>query len=136
LIQSAGIKTERSKNVVRAKISDIETCYSRAKDWINNTGAGVECQETLKYYVNKLCPYYYDVHEVFMDHASSFAAYTSERNFDDNSESSSESGTDTGSTAVETGNDTTVTDASTNSASSLKNSFTTARKSPITLVSN
>jgi hypothetical protein len=71
---------------VRAKISEIETCYRRANDWINNTGAGVDCQETLQNYVKKLCPYYYDVHEVFMDRASSFAAYTSERNFDDSSE--------------------------------------------------
>ncbi len=118
-------------NVVFGVVLERRICYSRAKDWINNTGAGVECQETLKYYVNKLCPYYYDVHEVFMDHASSFAAYTSEKNFDDNSESSSESGTDTGSTEVETGTDTAVTDASTNSASSLKSRSTTARKSPI-----
>jgi hypothetical protein len=61
---------------------------------MNNTGAGVDCQETLQNYVKKICPYYYDVHEVFMDRASSFAAYTSERNFDDSSESSNESGTD------------------------------------------
>ena len=102
MIQSAGIKIERSKNAVRAKISEIETCYRRANDWINNTGAGVDCQQTLQNYVKKLCPYYYDVHEVFMDRASSFAAYTSERNFDDSSESSNESGTDMGSTGAET----------------------------------
>jgi hypothetical protein len=131
LIQSAGINIERSKNAVQAKISEIEMCYHHANDWINNTRAGVGCQETLQNCVKKLCPYYYDVHEVSMDHASSFAAYTSEKNFDDNSESSSESGTDTGSTGVETGTDTAVTDASTNSASSLKSRSTTARKSPI-----
>jgi len=40
--------------------------------------------------VKTLCPYYYDVHEVFMDRASSFAQDTSERNVgcdDDSSES-------------------------------------------------
>jgi hypothetical protein len=89
--------------------------------------------------VKKLCPYYYDVHEVFMDCASSFAAYTSERNFDDSSESSNESGTDMGSTGAETdtmgstgaetGTDTAIID---HSASSLKNSYTAARKSPST----
>jgi len=102
MIQSAGIKIEQSKNAVRAKVSEIETCYCGANDWINNTGAGVDCQQTLQNYVKKLCPYYYDVHEVFMDRASSFAAYTSERNFDDSSESSNESGTDMGSTGAET----------------------------------
>jgi hypothetical protein len=106
LIQSAGIKIERSKNAVRAKISEIETCYCHANDWINNTGVGVDCRETLQNYVKKLCPYYYDVHEVFMDRASSFVAYTSEGNFDDSSESSNESGTDMESTGAETGTDT------------------------------
>jgi hypothetical protein len=77
-----------------------------------------------------------------MDRASSFAAYTSERNFDDSSESSNESGTDMGSTGAETDTiestgaetdtDTAITDTSTHSASSLKNRYTTARKSPST----
>ena len=133
LIQSASIKIEHSKNAVQTKISEIEMHYCHANDWINIVEAGFEGQETLQNYVKKFCPYYYDVHEVFMDHTSSFAAYTSERNFDGNSESSFESGTYMGSdTGVETGTDTAVTDALNNSASSLKNSSTLARKSPIT----
>ena len=106
MIQSAGINIERSKNAVQAKISEIEMCYHHANDCINNTRAGVGCQETLQNCVKKLCPYYYDVHEVFMDRASSFVAYTSEGNFDDSSESSNESGTDMESTGAETGTDT------------------------------
>jgi hypothetical protein len=90
LIKRAGIKVEQTKNAVRAKINEIEAAYHKANDWINNTGAGVECQIMLQNYVKTICPYYYDVHEVFMDRASSFAQFTSERNVgcdDDSSES-------------------------------------------------
>ncbi len=66
----------------------------------------------------ELCPYYYDVHEIFMDCASSFAAYTSERDFDEDSRSS-ESGTDTGT-------DSAITDGSNTSFLSLMG------KSPLT----
>jgi hypothetical protein len=48
----------------------------------------VECQITLQNYAKTLCPYYYDVHEVFMDRASSFAQFTSERNVGSDDESS------------------------------------------------
>jgi hypothetical protein len=64
LIKRARIKVERTKNAVRAKINEIKATYCKAKDWNNNTGAGVECQITLQNYVKTLRPYYYDVHEV------------------------------------------------------------------------
>jgi len=47
LIKRARIKVERTKNAVRAKINEIKATYCKAKDWNNNTGAGVECQITL-----------------------------------------------------------------------------------------
>ncbi len=74
IIKKAGIKIERSRNAVWAKINEIESAYHHANDWINNTGAGVECEVTLQNYVKTLCPYYYDVQEVFSDRASSFAS--------------------------------------------------------------
>jgi len=67
--------------------SMIESSYLCANDWINNTGAGSDYEVTLQNYVKSLCPYYYDVHEVFSDRAYSFASYTNERNFDGNVES-------------------------------------------------
>ncbi len=48
LMKRAGIKVERTKNAVRAKINDIKAAYCKANDWINNTGAGVECQIKLQ----------------------------------------------------------------------------------------
>lgn len=53
-----------------------------------------------------LCLYYYDIHDVFMDRASSFAQFTSERNVGSDvktSESDMEKGTGT----VTTGDSTT-----------------------------
>ena len=99
IIKRAGIKIERTRNAVQAKINDIESSYHRANDWINNTGAGVECQISLQNYVKSLCPYYYDVHETFMDRASSFAEFTNERNFEEDSLGSDvETGTKTDTT--------------------------------------
>jgi hypothetical protein len=67
----------------------------------------VDCEVTLQNYVKSLCPYYYDVHEVFSDRASSFASYTNERNFDDDVESLDSSDDETGTnTNNETGTDT------------------------------
>ncbi len=42
LIKKSGIKIERMRSAVRAKINEIESSYRRANDWINNTGAGVD----------------------------------------------------------------------------------------------
>jgi len=92
LIKRAGIKVEWTKNAVWAKTNEIEAAYCKANDWINSTGAGVECQITLQNYVKTLCPYYYDIHEVFMDQASSFVQFTSER-YVGCDDSSSERGT-------------------------------------------
>jgi hypothetical protein len=67
LIKRAGIKVEHTKKAVWAKINEVKSSYCKANDWINNTGVGVECQTMLQNYVKALCPYYYDVHKVFMD---------------------------------------------------------------------
>ena len=44
LIKRAGIKFECTKNAVQAKINEVESAYCKANNWINNKGAGVECQ--------------------------------------------------------------------------------------------
>jgi hypothetical protein len=60
------------QDAAAAKINEMESAYHRANVWIINTGAGVDCEVTLQNYLKSLCPYYYDVREVFLDHASSF----------------------------------------------------------------
>jgi hypothetical protein len=63
------------------------------------TSIGVKCQISLQNYVKSLCPYYHDVHETFMDRASSFAEFTNERNFEEDSLGSDvETGTKTDTT--------------------------------------
>jgi hypothetical protein len=53
-----------------------------------------------------LCLYYYDIHEVFMDQASSFAQLTSERNVGSDIKTS-ESDVEKGTGTVSTGDSTT-----------------------------
>ena len=60
------------------KITSLEAQYRKAKDWLENTGSGVEDEEQLRTVVLKMCPYFYDLDAVMKDRPSSYAAYTNE----------------------------------------------------------
>ena len=56
VIKKSGIKIEQTRNAVHEKINEIESSYHRANDWINNTGAGVDCEVTFTELCKSLCP--------------------------------------------------------------------------------
>jgi len=73
--------------------------------------------------IEDICPYYYDVHEVFLDQASSFAKFTSERNVesdDDSSGSDIKDGTCTDSTTGDSTTQNSLTNAASESVKSPK----------------
>lgn len=65
MIKRPRIKVECTKDAVWAEINGIESSYHKANDWMNNAGAGVECQITLQNHAKTLCLYYYDIHQVY-----------------------------------------------------------------------
>ena len=64
------VGVQRQQKHVINKITTIEADYRNASDWLGATGSGVECQISVREYVMKLCPFFYDLQDVMEDRAS------------------------------------------------------------------
>mmetsp|Transcript_48919 Transcript_48919/g.57146 ORF Transcript_48919/g.57146 Transcript_48919/m.57146 type:complete len:410 (-) Transcript_48919:149-1378(-) len=71
------VGVQRNQKHVINKITTIESGYRAASDWLGATGAGVECQISVKEYVMKLCPFFYDLQDVMEDRASTKPLFSS-----------------------------------------------------------
>ena len=82
-IKSYNVRIRRSPKDVTNKIMRLETQFKAAKDWINNTGQGVDDQEQFVAYVKKLCPYFDDLSPIMDDRRASRPRITLENDDDD-----------------------------------------------------
>ena len=80
-IKDAGVKVDRNPKSVGAKLQRMEAEYKRANDFVMNTGQGLlEEGKDITQYVKKLCPFYYELHPIMADRASTtpLASFESE----------------------------------------------------------
>ena len=68
--QKKGVKTKRTAKDVMNKIAAVEMGFRKAADWLNGTGAGITNEASIKQYVTKLCPYFYELEAVMSSRPS------------------------------------------------------------------
>lgn len=85
LMNDAKVKVKRDAKQVMNKVQHIEEQFRRAHDWANTeTGTGLQREDKGNFNdsIRKMCPYYFDILEVFGDRASAKPKATSNDNLD------------------------------------------------------
>ena len=70
-ITNTGITTTRTQEAVIAKISQLETDYDKAHDWLIGSGSTIKNEATVKAILQMRRRHYYDLYDVMQDRASS-----------------------------------------------------------------
>jgi hypothetical protein len=84
-IKEAGIRRERTAKQIQSKIEYIENSFRKAHDWTTTeTGTGLQEHDvgTFRQSVERICPYYYTLVDVFADRASAQPTIRSDMNLD------------------------------------------------------
>ena len=72
-MRAVGIRKYRSPKAIKNKITNMEDAFKTAHDWANQTGAGLKEGDPGQFngYIQKKCPYYFDLLEVMQDRTTS-----------------------------------------------------------------
>lgn len=93
-MKEAGVRRERTAKQIQSKIEHIENSFRKAHDWTTTeTGTGLQENDvgTFRQSVERICPFYYTLVDVFAERASAQPRIRSDsKNLDDSSTASTD----------------------------------------------